>query len=254
MKSHNLSIICLIFISGILFNSIAFSDEIESNNISSDYYKTDPKWLKRLTYRQRLTFNKCPSIKNIAKYSEGTRSKNFDYYAQDPTTLKWKGLVEGAHFTVGVQQGKYGNAGTLEGDLDYVLRHFPNHPKALYVMGKLQAKDHFNPKRGSDRKDYFIFSIECYLNRAIQLNNKYSSTYLVSAILLHQSQSYSKAELHYLKATELDSKNTEAQYNLGLLYFDIKEYEKSKVYAIKAYAGGYPLSGLKDKLKSLNKW
>ena len=217
--------------------------------------ESDPEWLKKLDYNQIEIFKKCPSIqKDNYNNTEMSKSKNFDYYAKDSKTLGWKAKVEGAHFTAGVRQGKYGNAGSLEGDLDYVLRHFPNHPQALYVMGNLQAKDHFNPRRRSDRKDYFFWSIDCYLKRAIELNNSYASTYLVAAILMHKRKDYKNAEINYKKAIALDSENVESYYNLGLLYFDMKLYEKAKENAVKAYEGNYPLLGLKQKLKNSNHW
>jgi len=121
-------------------------------------------------------------------------------------------------------------------------------------MGNLQAKHRFNPKRSSVRKDYFFWSIDCYLKRAIELNNSYASTYLVAAILMHKRKDYKNAEINYKKAIALDSENVESYYNLGLLYFDMKLYEKAKENAVKAYEGNYPLLGLKQKLKNSNHW
>ena len=226
----------------VFFNAISYAAEVE------------PKWLTKLDYRQRLIFNQCPSVFENDGQVEGTKVKRvFDYYAKDANTLHWKKLVEGAHFTAGVRQGKYGNAGSLEGDLDYVLRHFPNHPQALFVMGKLQAGDQFNPRKGS-RKDYFYWSIDCYLKRAIEMGNNYPDTYLVAAILTHRKKEYETAESNYLKSISLSEESIEAKYNLGLLYFDMSQYDKAKKYAKEAYQAGYPLQGLKQKLKSKNNW
>lgn len=235
---------------------IIFSFALNSMNSSAADDKTkEPEWLQKLSYSQRHVFYTCPSIYvNAAKNSELTKASTFDYYGTDPETLKWKELVEGAHFTAGVRQGKYGNAGSLEGDLDYVLRHFPNHPQALYVMGNLQASDRFNPRRSTSRKDYFFWSIDCYLKRAIELNGTYASTHLVAAILLHKGKNYKQAEESYLRAASLDPENAEIFYNLGLMYFETQKYIKAKEYAVKAADRGYPLTGLMDKLKKSNHW
>jgi len=55
-------------------------------------------------------------------------------------------------------------------------------------------------------------------------------------------------------ANQLDAHNVNVFYNLGLVYFDLKEYEKALENAHLAYAGGFPLSGLRDKLKRAGKW
>ena len=43
-------------------------------------------------------------------------------------------------------------------------------------------------------------------------------------------------------------------YNLGLAYFDAGQYDRALDYAKKAYALGFPLDGLKNKLKKAGKW
>jgi tetratricopeptide (TPR) repeat protein len=43
-------------------------------------------------------------------------------------------------------------------------------------------------------------------------------------------------------------------YNLGLAYFDLGDYDKALEQAKTAYSLGFPLPGLRDKLKRANKW
>lgn len=45
-------------------------------------------------------------------------------------------LVESAHFTPSVESLVKGNSGTVAGDLDYTLRAFPNHHRALYSVAQ----------------------------------------------------------------------------------------------------------------------
>lgn len=44
------------------------------------------------------------------------------------------------------------------------------------------------------------------------------------------------------------------QYNLGLAYFQAKEYDKAREYAKRAYDRGFPLQGLKNMLIKAGKW
>jgi tetratricopeptide (TPR) repeat protein len=52
----------------------------------------------------------------------------------------------------------------------------------------------------------------------------------------------------------LDERDANIQYNLGLAYFDVGQYEKALKSAHRAYAAGFPLPGLREKLKRAGKW
>jgi tetratricopeptide (TPR) repeat protein len=43
-------------------------------------------------------------------------------------------------------------------------------------------------------------------------------------------------------------------YNLGLAYFDLKDYALAREYAKRAYELGFPLEGLKKKLQQAGQW
>jgi tetratricopeptide (TPR) repeat protein len=177
-----------------------------------------------------------------------------DYRNTDPATLHLKRLVEGAHFTDGVRRGLYGNAGSLESDLNYVLHKFPNHPQALLVMAKHWAGPNFNQLRRADRKDYKWENKECFILHALQFAEDDPSVHLVIAIFYHQQKEYRIAGRHYHKSVELDPNNPEAQYNLGLFYMDTNEYSLALKQAKIAKNLGYPLSGLQDRLVRENAW
>jgi hypothetical protein len=53
-------------------------------------------------------------------------------------------------------------------------------------------------------------------------------------------------------ALGVPSPNTD--YNIGLTYFDVGEFDKALVSAHRAYGGGFPLPGLRNKLKRAGKW
>ena len=50
-------------------------------------------------------------------------------------------------------------------------------------------------------------------------------------------------------AVKMDSSNAEIHYNLGLVLFEMGDYGEAREHARRAYALGYPLPGLRNKLK-----
>lgn len=177
----------------------------------------------------------------------------FDYH--DPSALARERLrlAEGAHFTESVRAGIAGNAGSLIGDLDFVLKVFPNHPYALAVMAKVQLRPGFS-RQHPMRRDYYYPTMNCYFERALQMAPSDSNVYVVLAIHEHRQKHYENAKSHYLKAIAINADSAEAHYNLGLLLFTMGESEDALKHAHAAYALGYPLSGLRDKLQSKGVW
>ena len=56
------------------------------------------------------------------------------------------------------------------------------------------------------------------------------------------------------QAANLDQSNANIQYNLGLAYFDVGNYVAARESARRAYSAGFPLPGLREKLKRAGKW
>jgi len=63
-----------------------------------------------------------------------------------------------------------------------------------------------------------------------------------------------EAKVQVDAASDLAGDGANLNYNLGLLYFDLGEYQKSLDHAWVAYRHGYELQGLKNKLKAAGKW
>lgn len=183
----------------------------------------------------------------------GRNLKGTDYRRNDHATNVLRGKVEGAHFTKGVQRGEYGNAGSLEGDLDYVLNKFPNHPKALLVAARNQMKPDYNP-RHQYRKDRTWSKKECYFQHALRRAPDDPSVHLVIAIFYHEFGNYEVAARHYQRAIQFGPKNPESHYNYGLFLIDVGHADKALKHAQQAYAMGYPLEGLKNRLKRQKVW
>ncbi len=172
----------------------------------------------------------------------------FDYLGRH--NLKFElDIVEGAHFTSDVENLIRGNTSrTPAGDLNYTLRAWPNHHRALAALVKYSIREKSTHIR--DLK----WSVECYFDRAIRMNEEDAQVRSIySAFLSHRGRN--KEALAQLEiAADLEPDNATILYNLGLLYFKQKNYEKAGYYAEKAYALNYPLPGLRNKLIQVGKW
>lgn len=159
-------------------------------------------------------------------------------------------IVEAFHFTSDmenlVDEGK--GKTWLGGSLDYVLRAWPNHHRALVSLTKLSIREKSTQIPG------LKWPVECYFDRAIRMNAKDAQVRSIySAFLSHHNRN--REALEQLEvAANLEPDNATILYNLGLLYFKQKNYEKARHYAKQAYALDFPLSGLKNKLIRAGKW
>ncbi|NMP33056.1 tetratricopeptide repeat protein [Thalassotalea sp. M1531] len=160
-------------------------------------------------------------------------------------------IVEVAHFNKNVERLVSGMTGSLAGDIGYTLHAFPNHHKALLAMSKLQ-------KRYSSEHDFTAiypkrYTATCYFKRAIYFQPRDAVSRMLFAIHLHQSKKLKLAEQQYKGAIKIAPNNPEFHYNIGLLYADLGDLEKAKEHAEIAYSHNYPLPGLANKIKKLEK-
>jgi len=162
-------------------------------------------------------------------------------------------IVVGNHFTKNVEmlRGAGKGGGTVQGEIDYTLRRIPNHPRALWALSRWVRK---GGKLGMVGVGGWVRSIDCYFERAFRWRPRDPAPHMIWAMHLHLTNKMKKAEKEYKIAEKLDPKNTELKYNMGLFYFDLKDYGRAYQYAQMAYDGGYPLPGLRNKLKGINKW
>lgn len=170
----------------------------------------------------------------------------FDYRMAPPDQ---RYLVEGAHFKREVETLIRGvTAQYPGGDIDYTLRAFPNHPRALAAMMKLGSKEKTEKPRGAK------WSIACYFARALQFQPDDMDVRMVYAMYLHRTNRIDQAikELEEVHSQRGDDANL--FYNLGLMYLDKGDPERSLGYAHKAYRMGFQLDGLKNRLKKIGRW
>lgn len=158
------------------------------------------------------------------------------------------GIVIGAHFTPDVANLIKGSSGLIGGDIDYTLRAIPNHPAALLAIIRLGEKQKTNKPSGAR------YTVECYLNRANRFRNDDPMVKMIYANYLAKNGQGNEALRYLNDAFELGEESANLYYNIGLIYLDLKQYEKSLLNAHRAYKMGFPLPGLRDRLKKAGKW
>lgn len=168
-----------------------------------------------------------------------------DYRTTPPDEISF---VEVRHFPEHVERLVRGEKGTIAGDLAYTLRVFPNHPRALRSAAELTRRN------GGAMPPDMQYSIACWFDRAIAYRPDDALVRVVFAYELIRSNKLDAARPHVEVAEQLAKGSPTLHYNVGLLYFDLKEYDKSLANAKIAYESGFNLPGLKDKLVKAGKW
>lgn len=158
-------------------------------------------------------------------------------------------VVETHHFTPKVEalisgQSRY----EVGGDLDFVLRAYPNHPKALLTAMRWAEKN-----KTLSPVD-MPHPVECYFERALRFRPDDNVVRMLYAIFLTRNQRNAEAvrQLDEVSARGVD--NAFTLYNAGMQYFDLKEYRKAQARAQEALAMGFPAVELRDRLKSVGQW
>jgi tetratricopeptide (TPR) repeat protein len=171
----------------------------------------------------------------------------FDY--TNPLHLRDKiPVVIRVHFTQSVQTLTSGNASTIGGDIDYTLRAIPNHHGALNAMARYEFKTRKSPPPGSR------YTVDCWFDRAMRFKPDDGTVRMVYAIYLQKKGATDAAIQRYQEAITLMPDSPEPHYNLGLLYAKSGNYGPAMEEARIAYAKGYPLQGLRKKLKAAGAW
>ncbi len=157
-------------------------------------------------------------------------------------------IVEEWHFTPSVAALMHGHTGSLGGDIGYTLRAFPNHPRALLAMSLLARREHTIQPAGS------IYTVQCWFDRAIAFAPDDPMVRILYANYLVEEGERDKAQDQLRSAQGADLSDPNVTYNLGLVYFRLKNFDLARTYARRAYALGFPLPGLRNLLISAGQW
>jgi tetratricopeptide (TPR) repeat protein len=157
-------------------------------------------------------------------------------------------LVESFHFTADVENLKRGASDKLGGDIGYTLEHFPNHHRALAAMARLGLRDKAAKVAGAH------YTVVCYFERALHFSPDDAVVRATYGGYLLAAGSAEAALEQMLEAARLAPDDAANHYNLGLLYAGQKNYSQARVQARLAYRLGFPLPGLKNRLRAAHQW
>jgi len=179
---------------------------------------------------------------------------DYDYsISVDYRDAKWQTKIrniEFIHFNSDVENLVKGQTmAAVGGDIEFLLRYVPNHHRALYSLVKLGLRD--KTEMPFQTKPYTII---CWLNRASVYSPDDGKVYLITGIYLARLGRNDAALKALLDADRLIPEDSNVQYNLGLVYFDLKDYDQALNRAKRAYQLGFPLPGLRNKLQQAGHW
>jgi hypothetical protein len=162
---------------------------------------------------------------------------------------RWLKLTEQDHFTPVTESLRKGHSSVTAGpDITYTLRIFPNHYRALLAMVALGEREKTNQPVGSP------ISVECWLLRAIAFRSDDNLSRLIYTKYLIKAQREADAVRELNIAALQAGDNPFTQNNIGLLYFDLKNYEAALKHAHLAYGLGFANPTLQDQLKAAGRW
>lgn len=169
---------------------------------------------------------------------------NRDYLNLNQKNQDYVKTVENAHFNEDVRQLRGGArpSGSLIGDLEYTLNWFPNHHSALDALARLAIKEKSPMPFGGEH-------VGCRFQWAKNVNPDDGMVYFIEARYHYELGNHQQSTKLLDQASRLDPKNANTQYNIGLLYFRMKDYEAAREHARLAYKLGFPLGGLRNMLK-----
>ena len=156
-------------------------------------------------------------------------------------------VVTAYHFTKEIESLEKGKTASIEMDIDYTLKTFPNHHRALYAMMRQQIK---NP-----RPDIAQYApVECYFQRAMAFKpDDYRVMQLYANYLVKKDKPKIAIDI-YKRALSIDKAPVDINYALGLLYCDLKEFDKAVEQAKIIYGAGFKKTKLARQLKEANRW
>lgn len=172
----------------------------------------------------------------------------FDYRRAPDAT---KQMVENRHFTPGVEAMIRPSTTTtreMAADVAYTLHVFPNHHRALLTMMRLGEKHHSPQPPGAK------FTVECYFERGVQFRPDDTVVRGLFALFLAKNGRKPEALAQMRAAEHVAEKNPIALYAIGMVYFELGEYDDALKVAHQAAAAGDPRKGLEEALRGVNRW
>jgi tetratricopeptide (TPR) repeat protein len=187
----------------------------------------------------QASFNVCGSLQNA--YGP------FDYRTQR-SKLE---IVERYHFSPRAEaliSGRSESGTSLGGNIDYTLRASPNHHRALVSMMRYGERLKLPKVPGAE------YSVECYFERAVRFAPDDHVVRMLFASYLDRQGKRDLAEKQLELVGREARESAFTLYNVGTVYFDMKNYERAVAYDHRAKALGWQRKDLEEKLRAVGKW
>lgn len=195
----------------------------------------------------------------------------FDYYDTAKTPAHAYAVVERAHFGPKTELfRRQGNWCAYWADLDYTLRAFPNHPKALVAMAEFlktqRPCDKAVSKRPSRKKSAYGMlddienrawrkkDAEYYFETAIEYQPIRTEPRILYGRYLIDAGKPKEAIGILKEAQRIDPKSVDIHYYLGLAQFKLGNIDEAKIHAETAYKLGQPPAELRRLLVAAGVW
>lgn len=170
-----------------------------------------------------------------------------DYYSRDPEIRNLLRTVEAYHMNPGLQKIKERRYQAAYEEFDFILRYYPNHPRALALMADVCL----TMKRQEDGERYFKKALSLFPDMTRSAKGITEREY---GKLLYRFGENARARDMLKQSVSHDDYSGEGHYYLGLAYLAEKDHDHANLHAQKAYAHKYPLTELRDKLMAANAW
>lgn len=157
-------------------------------------------------------------------------------------------LTEEHHFNEDVESLRKGITTEPMGDIDFVLRSFPNHHRALFSAMQWRIKNRNFPKTVKWQP------AECYYQRAIAFSPHDLTIRTQYAILQYKFKKFNEALETYEELDRLNPHDPLVEYNMALTMLRVGKFKKAAVIAERVYKTGFPLPGLRNKLRKAGHW
>ena len=180
----------------------------------------------------------------------GTLRSALQYGPYDARTdLDKLQLVLVPHFPPVVEALIRGDSQRFPGaDIDYTLRAIPNYHRALLAMMRLGEREK------TDKPRDVRYTVECWFQRAVAFRPDDALVRMLYSTYLNSKSRVPEATSQLEIATGYAKDNAFTHYNIGLHYFDLKNYDRALFQAHKAIALGFQQAELKDQLQRVGKW
>jgi hypothetical protein len=168
----------------------------------------------------------------------------------DPVTKQMSPLqmVEGAHFIDTCEALVKCKRGTIGSDIDYTLRAFPNHHRALVAMML------YGDRTKRDQPPDALFTVDCYFKRALAWKSDDVIVRLIYAGFLNGKGKPAPAKDQLDAASKLTGDNAFSVYNVGMVALDLNQIDLAVDSARKAYGAGMTHPVLRQRLIAINRW